>query len=94
MLDLPEPSGPEDTGDIFAPVGVYQLPSKVAAVSDHENYAFRGKHLSHLSLYQWRSIVLVKEKKTYAGEEKQSKICGRRIGRISKRSRIAKRTVG
>ena len=63
MLDLPEPSGPEDTADIFAPVGVYQLPSKVAAVSDHENYAFRGKHLSHLSLYQWRSIVLVKEKK-------------------------------
>lgn len=56
MLDLPQVSVPEDTADIFAPVGVYQMPNKVAAVSDHENYAFRGPHLSHFSLYQWRSI--------------------------------------
>lgn len=64
MLDLPEPSGPLDTGDIFAPVGVYQVNEKVAAVADHENYAFRGHHLRHLSLYEWKSIVAVKPKPT------------------------------
>ena len=73
MLDLPEPSGPLDTGDIFAPIGIYQLKDKVAAVADHENYAFRGPHLSHLSLYEWKSIVMVKQKpanKISASKEK------------------------
>lgn len=62
MLDWPEASGPLDTGDIFAPIGVYQLKDKVAAVADHENYAFRGPHLRHLSLYEWKSIIVVKPK--------------------------------
>ena len=63
MLNLPEPSGTEDTDDIITPVTVYKLPNGNQAVPDHEHYSFRGKDLRHLSLYEYKSIVVVKPKK-------------------------------